>query len=132
MKAVFADTSYYIALLNPKDINHLKAKTFAGEYKGDFITSAWVITELANNLCRGLNRTLFVSIYKTLQNSNRVTIIPLSSQLLEEGLDLYSQRMDKDWSLTDCISFIIMRQQNLNEAAATDRHFEQAGFTRLI
>jgi predicted nucleic acid-binding protein len=132
MKSVFADTSYYIALLNPRDINHIKAKNFASEYRGNLITSAWIITELANNLCKASNRTLFVSIYEDLQRSNRVTIIPLSNHLHEEGLRLYAQRTDKDWSLTDCISFLIMQEQNILETASTDHHFEQAGFVRLI
>jgi predicted nucleic acid-binding protein len=132
MKTVFADTSYHIDLLNPRDINHQKAQTFASEYKGDLITSAWIITELANYLCKASNRPLFLSIYEDLQRSNRVTIVPLSNQLHEGGLNLYTQRLDKDWSLTDCVSFLIMQQQNLHEAAATDHHFDQAGFVRLI
>jgi uncharacterized protein len=132
MKTVFADTSYYIALLNPKDINHQKAKYFASEFKGKLITSAWIITELANYFCQVSHRAFFTSIYDDLLKSNRVTIVPLSNNLHEEGLNLYNQRLDKDWSLTDCISFLIMQQQNLNEAATTDHHFEQAGFVCLI
>jgi uncharacterized protein len=132
MKTVFADTSYYIALLNHRDGNHQKANRFASEYKGDFVTSSWIITELANYLCQSPNRSLFVSLYEDLRNNKHVTIVPLSNHLHEEGLNLYAKRLDKDWSLTDCISFLIMQQQNLHEAAAADHHFEQAGFVRLI
>lgn len=132
MKTVFADTSYYVALLNPRDKDHYKVEQFASGYTGEFVTSAWIITELANYLCQASNRSLFVSIYEDLRKSNRVTIVPLSNQLHEEALQLYVKRPDKDWSLTDCVSFLIMQQQNLHEAAATDHHFEQAGFVRLI
>ena len=132
MKAVFADTSFYIALLNTRDEHHQNAKQFVTDYKGDFLTSAWIIAELANFLCQVSNRSLFVSLYEDLRKDPRVTIIPLSNHLHEAGIDLYSKRQDKDWSLTDCISFLIMQQQNLHEAAATDHHFEQAGFVRLI
>jgi uncharacterized protein len=132
MRTVFADTSFYVALLNPRDEHHQKSQDFSAGYEGDFVTSAWVIAELANFLCQGSNRSLFVSFYEDLRRNSRVTIILLSNRLHEEGLNLYAQRMDKDWSLTDCISFLIMQQRNLQEAAATDHHFEQAGFVRLI
>ena len=73
-----------------------------------------------------------MSLYEDICKDPRVTIVPLSNSLHEEGLTLYSKRPDKDWSLTDCISFLIMEQNNLTDAAATDHHFEQAGFVRLI
>ncbi len=132
MRTVFTDTSFYIALLNPRDENHQNAEQFTSQYQSDFITSAWIIAELANFLCQASNRSLFVSLYEDLRNDPRVTIIPLSNPLHEEGLNLYAKHPDKDWSLTDCISFLIMQQRNLHEAAATDHHFEQAGFVRLI
>jgi uncharacterized protein len=132
MKTVFADTSFYIALLSPRDEDHQKAEQFVSFYKGDFLTSAWIIIELANYLCLATNRPLFLSLYEDIRKDRRVTIIPLSSQLHEEGLELYGKRPDKDWSLTDCVSFLIMQKQNLEEAATTDHHFEQAGFVRLI
>jgi predicted nucleic acid-binding protein len=132
MKTVFADTSFYIALLNPRDEHHRKAQQFVTDYKGDFLTSAWIITELANFLRQAPNRSLFVSLYEDLRKDLRVMIIPLSNNLHEEALHFYAKRPDKDWSLTDCISFLIMQQSDIREAAATDHHFEQAGFVRLI
>jgi predicted nucleic acid-binding protein len=132
MKAIFADTSFYIALFNSRDKNHQKAKQFAAEYEGDVLTSAWIVIELANNLCRTSNRSLFVTLYHEISDDPRVTIIPLSSRLHEEGISLYIERPDKDWSLTDCISFLIMHEHDIKEAATTDHHFEQAGFVRLI
>lgn len=59
-------------------------------------------------------------------------IEPCSDQLLQEGIDLYDQRPDKDWSLTDCISFVVMRKQSITEALTGDHHFEQAGFVALL
>jgi uncharacterized protein len=132
MRTVFADTSFYIALLSPRDEDHEKAERFVTSYEGDFLTSDWIITELANYLCLATNRPLFLSLYEDIRKDQHVTIIPLSSQLHKEGLDLYRNRPDKDWSLTDCVSFLIMQKQNLKEAATTDHHFEQAGFVRLI
>ena len=55
-----------------------------------------------------------------------------SPELFASGSDLYAQRLDKDWSLTDCISFVVMRERGIAEALTADHHFEQAGFTILL
>jgi uncharacterized protein len=132
MKTVFADTSFYIALLNQRDEHHQQARQFADEYPGDFVTSAWIVTELADYLCNTANRNLFLSIYGDLRADARVTIVPFSTDLFDRGIELYAARPDKDWSLTDCVSFLIMRQLQLHEAAAADHHFVQAGFAALL
>ena len=132
MKTVFADTSFYIALANPRDEHHHRACQFAAEYQGDFVTSAWIVEELANYLCDAPNRPLFVSMYQELRADSRVTIVPLSTELFERGIELYATRLDKNWSLTDCVSFLIMERLQLREAAAADRHFIQAGFASLL
>lgn len=59
-------------------------------------------------------------------------ILPASSELLQRGLALYQARPDKEWQLSDCISFIVMEQEGLTEALTGDRHFEQAGFQALL
>ena len=132
MKTVFADTSFYIALLNHRDEHHQRAMQFAEEHPGNFITSAWVIEELADYLCDPPNRSLFFSIYNDLCADDRVTIVPLSTELFDRGIELYAARPDKNWSLTDCISFLIMERLELREAAAADHHFVQAGFVALL
>ena len=58
--------------------------------------------------------------------------MPASSELMERGFDLFSRRPDKEWSLTDCISFIVMSEEGITEALTGDHHFEQAGFTILL
>ena len=59
-------------------------------------------------------------------------VIPLDRALFQAGLDLYETRLDKDWGLTDCISFVVMQREGIVEAFTSDKHFEQAGFTRLL
>ena len=58
--------------------------------------------------------------------------MPPTLELLEQGMDLYARRPDKEWSLTDCISFVVMSQNGLEEALTGDHHFEQAGFRILL
>ena len=75
---------------------------------------------------------LFVQLYRDLADDRRVTIVPPAQDLFDEGIELYAQCPDKDWSLIDCISFVVMREYNLTDALTADRHFEQAGFRVLL
>ena len=59
-------------------------------------------------------------------------VIPLERTLFQAGLDLYETRLDKDWGLTDCINFVVMQREGITEAFTSDKHFEQAGFIRLL
>jgi uncharacterized protein len=132
MTALFADTFYYLALLNPTDRAHPKASAFTKEFDGNLVTTGWVLTELADAMSDPANRRGFLALLHDLQTDPRVMIIPPSANLLEAGLELYSKRLDKAWPLTDCISFLVMREQNLKDALTADRHFEQAGFNALL
>jgi predicted nucleic acid-binding protein len=77
-------------------------------------------------------RSQTIRFINHLNNLIGLQIIPLNKSLFDEGWKLYSQRLDKDWGLTDCISFVIMQQEVITLAFTSDRHFEQAGFTRLL
>jgi hypothetical protein len=132
MRQVFADTYYFLALWNPDDEGHVKALAFTDDYQEAMVSTDWVMVELADALARPPNRSKFMVLYRLLQTKTDLTIVPLSRSLLEQGLALYEQRVDKEWSLTDCISFIVMKQASITEALTGDRHFEQAGFTALL
>jgi predicted nucleic acid-binding protein len=132
MKRVFADTYFFVCLVNPKDEHLQTAREFLATFGGGVITTAWVITELANTLSKAVNRHLFLNLYADLRTDRRVSIEPPTQVLFEKGLELYAKRPDKDWSLTDCISFVVMEHEGLTEALTNDHHFEQAGFTTLL
>ena len=78
------------------------------------------------------DRRLFRELYDSLMSDPRVEIVPPDAELWRRALDLYLNRPDKDWSLTDCTSFVVMTERKLPEAATGDRHFEQAGFRVLL
>jgi predicted nucleic acid-binding protein len=132
MKPVFADTVYYLALTNPRDQYAAPATRFTAGFSGAFVTTAWVLTEVANALARGPNRALFLDLYHDLADDRRVTIVPPNQELFEQGIELYAKRPDKEWSLTDCISFIVMREYGLTDALTADHHYQQAGLTVLL
>lgn len=133
MTAVFADAFYYFALVNPDDRAHDRAARFAGEYAGLVVTTEWVLTEVADGMARPVRfRDLFLGLYAGLHTDAQVRIVPFSAELFAAGLDLYARRPDKEWSLTDCVSFVVMEREGITDALTGDRHFEQAGFVALL
>jgi hypothetical protein len=132
MKPIFADTSYYLGLLNNDDQWHEGVMRFTQGFDGEMVTTAWVLTELANAMSHPDNRGVCVGFFEDLRSDPRVMIVGASQALFDQGFDLYAHRLDKSWSLTDCISFVVMQQQGLTEALTGDRHFEQAGFKALL
>jgi uncharacterized protein len=132
MTRVFADTYYFFALINVKDAAHQRALRFSQAHDNPLLTTGWILTELADGLSAVVHRPIFPKILAGLRADPETIIIPPSEMLLSQGIDLYCARPDKDWSLTDCISFVVMQQHGLKEALTADRHFEQAGFQILL
>lgn len=128
--SVFADTGFYVALLNPRDRLHGVALEIGNSYRGSVLTTEYVLVELGNYL-GGLARQSFVGLVKRLREDPSTVIVPSSSALFEKGVRYYAERPDKAWSLTDCISFVVMEEHGVHEALSFDRHFEQAGFRVL-
>jgi hypothetical protein len=96
------------------------------------VTTEWVLTEVADATADPALRDNFKRLFDLLEGDNQVKIVQASHELFRHGLTLYFQRPDKKWSLTDCISFVVMNEQGLKDALTGDRHFEQAGFTALL
>ncbi len=132
MTVRFADTSFYVALFNPRDEAHAEARRYATQADLSVVTTAWVLTELANYLADTPNRGLFASFVRDLRRKPQVTIVPPDNDLFDEGIRLYDEREDKTWSLTDCMSILVMQRYGLRDALTTDHHFEQAGFGALL
>jgi predicted nucleic acid-binding protein len=133
MTGVYADSFYFFALLNPRDPSHAKAVAFSQTYVGKVVTTGWVLTELADGWAKPVHwRAVFVQMLADLQANPDILVVPPSDQLLHEGIRLYGQRLDKEWSLTDCISFVVMQREGISEALTGDHHFEQAGFVALL
>jgi predicted nucleic acid-binding protein len=132
MNVVFADTFYYLALLSENDFAHDRAVQVSRELRAKTMTTAWVLTEVGDALAGPADRPKFIHLIEQLRSAPQVTIVPPSETLFERGFQLFSRRPDKDWSLTDCISFEVMQEHQLRDALTGDRHFEQAGFQILL
>lgn len=129
---LFADTYYYLALTIPRSDTHAQAVAFARQFTGHIVTTAWVMTEIANARGNTRYRSYFPLLVEGLNIDQQVTMVPPSETLYAAGIELYRKRPDKGWSLTDCISFIVMEREGITEALTGDHHFEQAGFEVLF
>ena len=132
MRTLFADTFYYIALLSPTDAAHARAVEFTRNYDELMITTAWIITELGDGMADVTTRQAFTDFYDAVRVDPQVSIIQPEQRYFNDGLELYRTRLDKDWSLTDCISFVVMQRQGITEALTGDHNFQQAGFKALL
>lgn len=132
MKSVFVDASYYIAILNPRDQYAPLARRMAHDRLEHTVTTALIVTEVCNALSEPRFRRSVCKLVETLRSTAQTELIYPDQRLWQEALDLYAARQDQSWSLTDCMSFIVMQDQGLTEALIADRHFEQAGFTILL
>jgi predicted nucleic acid-binding protein len=132
MRAAFADTFYFLALLDSAEARHAQAVEAARDRDLRLVTTEWVLAEFGDAYCHPNDRADFVSLYRSLANHPRVKIIPAETGLFQRGVDFFEQRPDKNWSLTDCLSFVSMRDEGITEALTGDKHFEQAGFTASL
>ena len=127
----FADTFFFLALLNRAD-RAFPLAVEANRVDRPVVTTAWVLLELADHLCDVRNRGLVRGVREALGRDPRYEIVPAHQPLLDRATDLYERRPDKDWSLTDCTSLVVMGDRGLHQALTADRHFEQAGFVALL
>ena len=135
MRAVFADTAYWIALLNRQDRLHESAVDLCSRLSSSLIvTSEMVLTEVLNHFSNGPSRLRLAAspLVDRLDASSYHQLIPQTSGQFRDALRLYKERPDKEWSLTDCASILIMQTEDIHEALTRDNHFAQAGFTPLL
>ncbi len=132
MKPLFGDTEYFIALVNPEDQFHDQAVALTKRPPGPLLTTEFVLTEVGDALSQPIDRRQFQHLLALLQQQRDVEIMPASSHWFRSGCQFHGQRPDKEWSLTDCISFVVMQDRGITDALTSDRHFEQAGFRILL
>ncbi|TAL02409.1 MAG: PIN domain-containing protein [Porticoccaceae bacterium] len=133
MKVVFADTGYWVAVLDPQDKLHEKARTISNSLgKPRILTTEMVLDELLAALSGLPERAFAIRGVDAIRTNPNVEVVPQTSIQFREAFDLYKKMTDKEWSLTDCASFEIMKVRGISEALAHDHHFEQAGFKALL
>jgi uncharacterized protein len=133
MKQIFADTSYWIGLVNPRDQIHEKVIKITQQlFSVRLLTTEMVLGELLNSFSDSPMRRAVAGMVLKLRNDRNVRIVPQTSEQFESALRRYRQAADKSWSLTDCASFQVMEAEQIQAALTHDQHFAQAGFETLL
>ena len=134
-KRIFVDTAAWLALVNKSDSDHQKAKEIRDDLvrlQRRFVVTDYVVVEVANALCKIPFREAAVKLVNSIQAAKNIHVVEIDREIYSEAWTLFCERPDKEWSLTDCTSFVVMKQEGMNEAFTTDKHFKQAGFSILL
>lgn len=129
---LFADTSFYIAVVNAGDASHHAALDIMECFRGRIVTTEYVLVECGNWLASVGDRATFVKLNRQIGGDPKTLVIHADQDLYDAGVKYYAHRSDKKWSLTDCISFVVMERLNIRRALTADHHFQQAGFEALL
>jgi predicted nucleic acid-binding protein len=132
VKSVFADSFYFFALLNSRDNAHRRALEFSQAFGGLIVSTAWIFTGSWDGLSAPRDRAAFVRLLDRFSADPLCRLIFPTTELFQAGTELFRSRQDKSWSLTDCISFIVMQREGLTDALTADQHFVQAGFNAVL
>ncbi len=129
---IFVDTLFIVALINKRDQYHQIALNLAKQYENyPLITTDAIFLESGNKLSANY-RNEAVELIERFLASDEIDVIRLTPELFDESLRLYKQYQDKSWGLVDCFSFVVMKQNKVNQALTFDQHFTQAGFQALM
>jgi uncharacterized protein len=133
MKQIFADTSYWIGLVNPRDQIHKKAIKVTQQLSSvRLLTTEMVLVELLNSFSDSPFRRAVAGMVLKLRDDRNVRIVPQTSEQFEVARERYQRADDKTWSLTDCASFQVMEAEQIQAVLTHDQHFAQAGFETLL
>ena len=137
MAEVFADTSGWAAYFVRTEARHADASALIKRWQSRrtvVVTTNYVLAELVSLLVNRARvpHALRIEITDAIRTASWVDVVPIDPTLDDDAWDLLRQRPDKDWSLVDCASFVVMTRRGVVDALTTDHHFEQAGFTRLL
>jgi len=129
---IFVNTAYLLALCQPADQLHQRALAWAAVVAEPLLTTDYVLWEVVNGLSKPADRQKAHFTVKHVRSERNWEVVAATRALFKKGLNLHEERQDKAWSLTDCISFVVMHQRNLRRALSPDHHFEQAGYEALL
>lgn len=126
------DTRFFLALCQPRDALHSRALAWAAALSEPLLVTEYVLWETVNAPSQPIDRPKAHALVGFVRGTTSYEILPASSALFDKGLQLHEQRPDKEWSLTDCISFVVLSDRGITKALAFDHHYEQAGFEALL
>ncbi len=126
------DTGFFLALCQPRDALHPRAQAWAAAIAEPLLVTEYVLWETVNALSQPLDRPKVHALLRFVRAAPGYEVVPAGRELFERGLQLHEQRPDKEWSLTDCLSFVVMSDRGISRVLSHDHHYEQAGFEALL
>ncbi|MDM8564858.1 PIN domain-containing protein [Candidatus Halobeggiatoa sp. HSG11] len=134
MKPIFVDTSALIVIGNKNDDFHKQAVIIQKKLlqtNNRFLITNAIVLELLNSFSQSKYKPIAIQLIKLINDSKQWHCSPID-KYIPKGIEMFQKRLDKDWSLVDCISIIVAKNYNVTDIFTTDHHFEQAGFTILL
>lgn len=130
---IFLDTSFLVAFYNKKDKNHSKARKLISEADKhtSFVISDYVFDEILTVLLARGGKPLSVEAGRKILEDERIDILQIDEHVFEKAWLVYQSFLDKEWSFTDCTSYVLMKNLSVDVGASFDDHFNQFGFTTL-
>lgn len=131
MRRVFVDTGAWFAFFVGSDPDHAKVVSAFEEYHARLVTTDWVLDELVTLILYRARHTQAVTAGEAVRSGALAQVLHLDPGDVDAGWEIFCAHDDKQWSLTDCTSFALMRRMGMDTAVAVDSHFSQAGFVVL-
>jgi predicted nucleic acid-binding protein len=132
----FVDTGGWAAWINPRDVHHQKAVELINEVwqaEGRLVTTNLVLIELSALMIRmKIAKSTQVDLIQEVYLDPSIEVTFIDAVREASAWTLWKSRLDKDWTMVDCSSFILMEEYQLVDALTPDHHFQQAGFNRLL
>lgn len=122
-------------MLSPKDTWHSKVIEWSQSYPDvSLVITDGIIDEIFAHFSKqgDILRGKVIELYQNILDEPNIQLIAYNQELRQAGIELYQKRPDKGYSLTDCISMVIMKKLNISEVLTNDKHFSQEGFTILF
>ncbi len=132
---VFLDTAFVVALVSPADKYHEKAKRLSRQIERggiSLVTTRAIMIEIGDAMSEQRTRNAEAVILQALEEDENLKIVQSSEEKYRRAFALYRSRPDKEWGMTDCISFVVITGEKITDALTTDTHFPQAGFVALM
>jgi predicted nucleic acid-binding protein len=130
METLFANASFFVAYHNSKDVNHQAARDLAREFEGRpvlLVTTDYIFDEVMTVLLVRGNKNLAIQAGRAIIKDPNIEILRIDEDLFNEAWEIFQSFEDKEWSFTDCTSYVLMKKLGIGTGISFDKHFKQFG-----
>jgi len=127
---IFLDTSFLVAFYNKRDKNHQKARRFISKSDKSmaFLISDYIFDEVLTVLLVRGGKSLSIEAGRKILEDERIDLFQIDEEIFQKAWMVYQGFQDKEWSFTDCASYVLMKNLSIDTGASFDDHFNQFGF----